>query len=146
MRDLTDCTDFLPRFAELAGAVLPDVKIDGTSFLPQVKGRAGTPRDWLYGQLGDKRYVRDARWKLTGDGDLFDLKNAPFEEISVSKDADDQDAKAGRAKLQAALDDLKSQDTNTGPLPEKKKKKKNGGQKGGRQALKPIPDNAGNVP
>lgn len=126
VRDLTDFTDFLPTFADLAGAKLPDVKIDGKSFLPQVKGRAGTPREWVYVQLGDKRYARDARWKLTGDGALFDLKNAPFEEIAVSKDADDQDAKAGREKLQAVLDDLKSQDTSTGPLPEKKKKKKNG--------------------
>ncbi len=126
VHDLTDFTDFLPTFAEIAGAKLPDVKIDGKSFAPQVKGQAGTPREWVYVQLGDKRYVRDARWKLTGDGEIFDLKNAPFEEIAVSKDADDPEAKAGREKLQTVLDDLKSQDTNTGPLPEKKKKKKNG--------------------
>lgn len=125
-KDLTDFTDFLPTFAELAGAKLPDAKIDGRSFAPQIKGQPGTPREWVYVQLGAKRYACDTRWKLTGDGGLFDLKNAPFEEIAVPSDSVDPEAKAAREKLQTVLDELKSQDTNPAPVPEKKRKKNKG--------------------
>ncbi len=133
LKDLTDFTDFMPTFAELADAKLPDVKIDGHSFAAQVKGQPGTPRDWVYVQLAGARYVRDARWKLTGTGELFDLKGAPFTELAVAADSTDPDAKAGRDKLQAVMTDLKSQDTITGDTPprvkdkdkpKKKKKKK----------------------
>jgi arylsulfatase A len=131
VKDLTDFTDFMPTFAELAGAKLPDVKIDGHSFAPQIKGQPGAPRDWVYVQLAGARYVRDARWKLTGTGEFFDLKNAPFEEIAVAADA--AEAKGSRERLQAVLSDLNSQDTITGDTParekgknkqDKKKKKK----------------------
>jgi arylsulfatase A len=124
-KDLTDFTDFMPTFAELAGAKLPDVRIDGHSFAAQIKGQPGTPRDWIYVQLAGARYVRDARWKLTGEGALFDLKNAPFEELAVGADTADADAKAHREKLQAVLSDLKSQDTLTGDTPAREKGKKN---------------------
>jgi arylsulfatase A len=122
LKDLTDFTDVLPTFAELAGATLPEgVKLDGRSFAAQIKGQPGQPRDWVYVQLGEQRYTRSLRWKLTGDGELFDMKEAPFKEIAVSKDTADEDAKSGRAALQAALDSLKSGDTT--PPPTKKKKK-----------------------
>ncbi len=130
LKDLTDLTDFMPTFAELAGAKLPEVKIDGHSLAPQIQGQPGTPRDWVYVQLAGARYVRDARWKLTNEGALFDLKEAPFTELAVAADTSDADAKAGREKLQAVLTDLISQDTITGDTParvknkDKKKKKK----------------------
>jgi arylsulfatase A len=123
--DLTDFTDFLPTFAALGGASLPPgVKIDGHSFAPQIKGEAGTPREWVYVQLGDRRYARDARYKLTGDGALMDLKDAPFTEPVVTPDAADDAAKASRVKLQAVLDDLKAQDTDNTPVKGKKGKGK----------------------
>ena len=59
----------------------------------------GKPREWAYVELGGKRYVRDERYKLTGTGELFDLKNAPYEEIPAN------DA-AAKAKLQKVLDEL----------------------------------------
>ena len=124
VKDLTDFTDFMPTFAELAGAKLPAVKIDGRSFAPQIKGQPGTPREWVYVQLAGDRYVRDARWKLTNDGKLFDLKEAPFKELPVAADTTDADAKASREKLQAVLADLKSQDKITGDTPPRKKKQK----------------------
>lgn len=122
LKDLTDFTDFLPTFLELAGAKPQDgVKIDGHSFAAQIKGQPGTPRDWVYVQLAEHRYTRSLRWKLTGDGELFDMKEAPFKEIAVSKDTADEDAKAGRAALQAALDEL--HDGTTTPVQPRKKKK-----------------------
>ena len=123
VKDLTDFTDFLPTFAELAEAKLPDVKIDGHSFAAQIKGQPGKPREWVYVQLAGARYVRDARWKLTGTGEMFDLKEAPFKELPVAADAADPSAKSGRERLQAVLDDLKSQDTVTRETPAREKKK-----------------------
>ena len=122
-KDLTDFSDFMPTFAELAGAKLPDVKIDGHSFAAQIKGQPGAPREWVYVQLAGARYVRDARWKLTGTGELFDLQGAPFTELAVAAETTDADAKAGRERLRAVLGELKAQDTITGDTPARDKGK-----------------------
>jgi arylsulfatase A len=139
VKDLTDFTDFMPTFADIAGAKLPGVKLDGHSFAPQIKGQPCTPREWVYVQLAGARYVRDARWKLTGTGEFFDLKEAPFKEIAVAADNADADAKAGRERLQAVLADLKSQDTITGDTPPRQKKKDKAEKKKKKQAKNANP-------
>lgn len=97
--DLIDFSDFLPTFAELGGAALPaGVTIDGHSFAPQIRGEKGTPRDWIYVELNGNSYVRDSKFKLTNHGELFDMSNAPFEEIPVPSVTDD------RISLQKILD------------------------------------------
>ena len=104
--DLVDFTDFLVTFAELGGAPLPEgVKLDGHSFAAQLKGQKGTPREWVYVELNGNSFVRDARFKLTNKGELFDLSNAPFEEKPVASDTSDAAAKAARTRLQKVLDD-----------------------------------------
>ncbi len=104
--DLTDFSDFFGTFSELAGARLPDgLTIDSHSIVPQIKGETGTPRDWIYMELNGKSYARDARYKLTRTGELFDLKNAPFEEIPVANDTTDPDVLAARRNLNAVLID-----------------------------------------
>jgi len=108
LKDLVDFSDMYATFAELAGAKLPtELPIDGNSYAPQLRGEAGKPREWVYVQLGAKWYVRSTRWKLTGDGELFDLSDAPFAEKLVERDTKDAEAIAGREKLQKALDTLK---------------------------------------
>ena len=105
--DMVDSTDFVPTFAELAGANLPKGKIiDGRSFAPRVRGEHGKPRDWAFIQLARMWYVRDTGWKLNQAGDLFDMSNAPFEERPVPADSKDPAAIAARKRLQAALDQL----------------------------------------
>lgn len=107
-KDLVDFSDFFPTLVELAGAKAPKgVTIDGRSFAPQLRGQPGQPRDWVYVQLNDERYVRDARWKLYGDGTLCDLKDAPFRERAIAKGIEDGPAAEARKRLQAALDRLK---------------------------------------
>ena len=62
---LIDSTDILPTFADLAGAKLPTKNVlDGRSFLPQLMGKKGNPREWIFIELGNKWYVREAKWKL----------------------------------------------------------------------------------
>jgi arylsulfatase A len=103
-RDLIDFSDLLPTFADLAGAKLPDgVKFDGKSFAPQLRGLAGTPREWIFVQLGDGWYVRNDGWKLNQAGELFSMKDAPFVEAPAT---DSPEAQAARKKLQAVLDEL----------------------------------------
>jgi arylsulfatase A len=107
--DLTDFSDFFPTVAELAGAKLPEgVKIDGHSFAPQIEGRRGSPRDWVYVELNGKSYARDAKFKLRANGELLDLSEAPFKEIPVASDTNDKNAVAARTALQLVLDDHKA--------------------------------------
>jgi arylsulfatase A len=135
-KDLVSITDFFPTFTELAGGIFPvGVTIDGRSLAPQALGQPGQPREWVYVQLRNDRYVRDARWKLTQAGGFFDMRDAPWREIPVPADTTDSEAKAARGRLQTALDGMLVQDTNKGsavqpdatPATEKpaKKKKKN---------------------
>jgi len=89
--DLVEFSDFLPTLAEAAG-VEPTTETDGQSFLPQLRGDSGSPREsifvyyWPRPEKGEpKRFVRDKRWKLYGDGRLYDVRNdilekSPFPE------------------------------------------------------------------
>lgn len=108
--DLIDFTDFLPTLLDVAGVKKPaDFLTDGRSFLPQIRGEKGTPREWLYcfyhprperGQA--KRFVRTVRYKLYGDGRFFDVVKDRGEQSPIpAKVAKTQ---AIREKLQAALD------------------------------------------
>ena len=95
------------QFADLGGAKLPEgVKLDGRSFAPQLRGENGTPRDWVYVQLGDKWCVRDQGFKLTSSGELLDMSDAPFAQKIVPADSAYDDAKAARVRLKAVLDKL----------------------------------------
>ena len=140
LNDLVDFSDFFTTFAELGGAKLPaGVTLDGRSFAPQLRGLPGKSRDWVYVQLGDARYVRDARWKLTGEGQLSDISDAPFREMPVSPDASPE-AQSAQKKLQAVLDDFRAQDQWAGKATAKKEKKaKKAGQakKAKKKAAKP---------
>jgi arylsulfatase A len=104
---LIDSSDILPTFADLAGAKLPINKvIDGRSFLPQLMGKKGNPREWIFIELGNKWYVREAKWKLNREGELFDMSNAPFEEKLVTNYAENKEASAAYSRLQIALKTL----------------------------------------
>ena len=46
--DLVDFSDMLPTLAEISGARVPDVKLDGRSFWPQCRGEKGNPREWIF--------------------------------------------------------------------------------------------------
>ncbi|MDZ4684726.1 MAG: sulfatase-like hydrolase/transferase [Planctomycetaceae bacterium] len=122
--DLVDFSDFYVTFAEVAGARLPEgLKLDGRSFAPQIRGEKGQPREFAFVQLHDEWYARNQQWKLTQAGDLFSMKDAPFDEIAVAKDSPDAAAKAARTQLQAALDELNPAGGKTAVKGEKSKKK-----------------------
>ena len=91
----------------MAGTKLPQgVTIDGRSFASQIRGRKGSPREWIYVQLGRRWYVRDDGWKLNQAGELFDMKDSPFVEQLVAEDSKEEAAVAARKRLGAVLDQL----------------------------------------
>lgn len=59
---------------------------------PQILGRAGRPRDWVYGQVGREYFIADKRHKLCGDGRLVDITDSPIAEKAI--DASDSEAEA----------------------------------------------------
>ena len=123
LNDLIDFSYLLPTFAEAAGATLPaNVKFDGRSFLPQVRGEPGNPREWIYVQLGAGWYARDDGWKLNEKGELFSMKDAPFVEAPVPADSKDPAAQAARKRLQTVLADLNPAGGKTVPPVDEKTK------------------------
>jgi len=102
--DLIDFSDFFATFAEFAGASLPDVALDSHSFAAQIKGEKANPREWCYVELNGKSYARNARYKLTNAGEMYDLADAPYKEIPVVRDTSDSAAAVARRELQAVLD------------------------------------------
>lgn len=114
--DPVDFADFLPTLAEVAGAALPEgVKIDGRSFYPQLRGRPGNPRGWVFltmvekkvGKPGPKGLVRDRRWKLYHDGRLFDVRTDRFEQNPINPGEGTEEAEAARRRLQAVLESVR---------------------------------------
>ncbi|MDW7679118.1 MAG: sulfatase-like hydrolase/transferase [bacterium] len=98
--DLIDFTDFLPTMAELGKADLPEnVIVDGRSFLPQIRGKRGNPRDWVYNQWAGNAWIRNKRWKLYKTGDLFDMEKDPFEKAPIKSSGDTDDSAEARKLL-----------------------------------------------
>jgi len=107
--DLVDFADFLPTLLEAAGTAVPE-GLDGRSFLPQLRGEAGSPREWIYSYYCPRpertppvRFVRNQRWKLYADGRFFDVANDPLELQPLEKVESGTAVAAARGKLEAAL-------------------------------------------
>jgi arylsulfatase A len=105
--DLVNFCDVLPTLAEVGGAQMAaGKKIDGQSFAPQLFGEAGHPREWVFTQLGQKRFARDHRFMLHSDGRLFEIPNDLFEKTNLSA-SDKPEVVAAKQRLQAVLNHCK---------------------------------------
>lgn len=85
--DLIDFSDFLPTLADFGSAPVPsNLRLDGRSFAPQLRGEPGDPRDWVYCWYfrngkpvdGSKNhtageFARNHRYKLYRNGDFYDV-------------------------------------------------------------------------
>lgn len=110
--ELIDSADFLPTLCEAAAAEVPaSLPIDGRSFLPQLVGKPGEPREWVYcwyardgGPTAKAEFAMTANLKLYRDGRAFDLSVDPFEKKPL-RVADLSGTRAERAQmLQGVLD------------------------------------------
>ena len=104
--DLIDFSDFMPTLAELTGATLPDVILDGTSFAPRIGGQPGTPRDWIYQEHEDNAWIRNKQWKLYRDGRLFDVPADPLELRPILEEQDTERTAEIRNKFRQILETL----------------------------------------
>ncbi len=109
--DLVSSTDFLPTICAAAGVKAPE-GTDGVSFLPQLKGETGAPRDWLYTwysprqsqDMSVREYTFDQRFKLYRTGQFYDLSTDEMEKQDIATTTLSSEAAAAKARLQAALD------------------------------------------
>lgn len=119
---LVDFSDFLPTLAQISGAALPDVTLDGRSFWPQCLGEKGSPRQWVFqfyypqnekfaeGRgLGatnrELTWAHTDRYKLYRNGHLFELSDRT-ETTPISIGQGSPEAEAARKFLQGVLDQM----------------------------------------
>ena len=87
--DLIDFSDFLPTISEAANIEVSDsLAIDGRSFLPQLRGKVGQQRDWVYNwysRSGEPSkasvFARTHRYKLYESGAFFEIPK-DYEELN----------------------------------------------------------------
>lgn len=160
---LTDFTDLLPTFAELAGADLPSGHVfDGKSFAPVILGKAADgPREWIMSMGGgpgsyDKngrvinvyrhrdRVIRDKRYKLYVETDrssakLVDLEEDPDELVNRIDDPTLSDV---RTRLEAIEKTFPAEDASPRYSPLAPQKWDHVQKKPGRiEGLKGLPSN-----
>lgn len=101
-RDLTDFSDFFPTVLELTGTKPPEgLQLDGYSIAPQILGKPGRARPWVYAQVGTDYFIADHRYKLYGNGKFVDISDSPCAETPAT------DTEAKR-RLQEALNRLRA--------------------------------------
>ena len=91
--DLVDFSDILPTICEAADVTIPrTLTVDGQSFLPQVKGEVGNPRDSIYvwysrdgGSARARAFARNRRYKLYESGKFFDVPADPLEKNPLTE-------------------------------------------------------------
>jgi arylsulfatase A len=114
-RDLISSVDFLPTLCEAAGISTPE-NSDGVSFLPQLRGETGRPRDWLYAwysprqkqDLTVREFAFDHHYKLYRNGRFFDLRGDPNEQQPLEVQSLKGAPATSAAKLQKALDQFQN--------------------------------------
>jgi len=115
--DIIDFSDFFPTFAELGGVSLTkDIRVDGVSFAPQLQGKKGNPREWMFCSYNPKksnypdteiRFTRNQRFKLYENGRMFDISSDPLEKNPILKKSESIEIATVRQKLQQALNKYK---------------------------------------
>lgn len=110
-RDLISCADFLPTLCEAAGVAAPTA-LDGVSFLPQLRGEPGAPRESLYIwysprqrlDLSVREFAFNHDYKLYRSGQFYDLQSDPLEKNAMETSALTSVEAEVRQKLQTTLD------------------------------------------
>lgn len=112
VQDIIDFSDFLPTICEATGTKLPaDLLIDGQSFLPQLKGEVGLPRDSIFmwysrngGVKAARAFARNQRYKLYESGKFYDVPNDRLEKQPLDDGSLTDEQLQIKAMLQARLD------------------------------------------
>ncbi|MFC1613714.1 sulfatase-like hydrolase/transferase [Gemmatimonadota bacterium] len=110
--DLVDMSDFLPTICEAVEiSLLQGIKIDGRSFMPQLYGQAGNPREWIYcwfSRSGErdraKVFARNQRYKLYATGEFYDIRADRLESDPLDTEILSLEAREVHVMLQSVID------------------------------------------
>jgi arylsulfatase A len=108
---LISSVDILPTICDAAG-IHPKTKLDGISFLPQLRDQPGQPRSWLYSwysprqqaNLAVKEFAFDSNYKLYRTGEFYRLSDDLNEQRPLPTTSLTPEESQARMKLQAALE------------------------------------------
>ncbi len=102
---LVDFSDVLPTMVDIIGETLPeDYEIDGQSFYPILTGEETRIRDWIFSNYAERRFLRDERWLLDGEGRFYDCGDLRNEEGYVDvTDSDDPEVSEARERFAEIL-------------------------------------------
>lgn len=115
---LVGFADFVPTFADLAGFELPAHEVyDGRSFAPQLRGEPAPPRDGLFlyywprpisrpNFRRDTRFAYDHRFKLYGDGRLYELAEDPATAEPIPVGEGGPEVRRARRRLTRVLESM----------------------------------------
>ena len=107
--DLVDFTDILPTICQAAGIDIPDdLVLDGKTFLPQLYGKKGDPREWIYCWYDPhrkdlKEFVQDKHFKLYRAGEFYNVEEDLLEQNPISRDAFGESEEKALLKFQEVL-------------------------------------------
>ncbi len=112
--DLISSVDIFPTICNAAGATVP-ADIDGQSFLSQLHGEKGKPREWLYcwysprqqANLTVRECAFDKEFKLYRTGEVFHRASDPLEEKPFKASEQTGEGLKAVTKLQKVLDSFK---------------------------------------
>ena len=109
--DLIDFSDFLPTLSEAANIDVDSLDLDGHSFLPQLSGEKGNPREWIYswysrsGEVDKARvFARTNRYKLYASGEFYEVPVDYEEQYPLDLSALDADTKKVYQRLSEVLE------------------------------------------
>ena len=120
--DMVDFSDVLPTLADITGAALPDVTLDGRSFWPQCQGEQGNPRQSIFQYYYPKFtaaaephgqgvngheivWAQNQHFKLYRDGTLYALSDR-HEATPIKPGIAGDKAEAARRLLQKTIDSM----------------------------------------
>jgi arylsulfatase A len=123
--DLVEFSDVMPTLAEISGAALPQVELDGRSFWPQCLGEKGKPRKYIFqyyypkfGPAAEKHgqgvrgleivWAQNQHYKLYRDGTLYAVADR-HETDAIKPGQGGEAAETARIFLQEALDSMPAQ-------------------------------------
>jgi arylsulfatase A len=106
--DLVAAVDILPTLCAAANVDVP-APLDGTSFLPQLRGQQGPRRDWIYSWYrpyadgATRECAFDSKHKLYADGAFYDLAADPDETAPMTAADRSAEQAAAAARLREAI-------------------------------------------
>ncbi len=104
--DLVDLSDFLPTLCELTGASLPELKIHGRSFAPQLLGKPSNPREWIHIQNAEDRQLRNSNYMLDNKNQLRRVVQLWEDAPKLNENRDREQENTARKTLQLAFEEL----------------------------------------